>query len=158
VVKSLQMNEFLQKHLESVGLITIGSLSISYGLIIFIPFLQSLAILWPLAIMAYIFYNKKNSANSKQEELNKLAEAIIEEQESVIVEYEKIFDSQLVELPCVCGGNTFQGLISPTLENIVECENCKNKYKVEVSFNSVLISEPLNLNKTFEDLVTESVN
>jgi hypothetical protein len=87
-----------------------------------------------------------------------LAEAIMEEQESVILEYERIFDTQLVELPCICGGNTFQGLISPTLENIVECESCKNKYRVEVSYNSVLVSEPLDLNKTFEELVENQVN
>ena len=77
----------------------------------------------------------------------------------VIQEYEKIFDSQLVELPCICGGNTFQGLFSPKTENIVECEKCECKYRVNISYDTVLISEPMNVDETFDKLVgTPPVN
>lgn len=76
-----------------------------------------------------------------------------QEQSDILDEYEKIFDAQLVEVPCICGETTFQGLFSPKLENIVECEKCNNKYRVTVDYNSVLISEPLDLNQKFDELV-----
>lgn len=90
------------------------------------------------------------------EEMKKALEAsdaLSEEMEGVITEYEKIFDSQLVKLPCLCGGNTFEGLFSPNTDNIVECEKCKNKYRVEIDYNSILISEPLDLEKPFTQSV-----
>lgn len=70
-------------------------------------------------------------------------EALKEEQLEVIKEYEQIFDAQLVELPCVCGGNTFKGLFSPNTDNEVQCEKCKNKYRVNINYDTVLIAEPM---------------
>ena len=32
-----------------------------------------------------------------------------QEQSDILDEYEKIFDAQLVEVPCICGETTFQG-------------------------------------------------
>ena len=72
-------------------------------------------------------------------------EAIILEQTTVIKEYEEIFDNQLVELPCVCGGNTFKGLFSQKTDNIVECEKCKNEYRVTLNYDSILIAENHNM-------------
>jgi hypothetical protein len=104
------------------------------------------------------FLNKKPSEASKVEDLVADLDKIIGEQAQVIDDYEQIFDSQLVELPCVCGGNTFQGLFSPKTENIVECEKCKNKYRVNVTYDSVMISEPLDIEQSFEELVGKSIN
>jgi hypothetical protein len=70
-------------------------------------------------------------------------EQVKEEQYTVIKEYEELFDLQLVELPCICGGNTFKGLFSPNTPNEVQCEKCKNNYRVEINYDTVLISEPL---------------
>lgn len=152
------MKEFLEKHLEPLGIIIGGVTCMSYGFTAFFPFLQAISLLLPLSILVYFFYNRKAYIDAKQAENIAILESIMEEQDSVIVEYEKVFDSQLVELPCICGGNTFVGLISPTLPNVVRCESCKNNYRVEVSYNSVLISDPLNLERTFEELVEDSVN
>ncbi len=69
----------------------------------------------------------------------------IKEQEIVIKEYENIFDEQLVELPCVCGSNTFKGLFPQNGANEVECEGCKNKYRVTVNYDSVLIASNHNM-------------
>jgi hypothetical protein len=152
------MKEIFQKRVLPIGLILLFCLCVSYGISTFLPIAKALALLIPSSLIAYWFLVRDDDVNERQKEQQLLAEAIMEEQESVIIEYERIFDTQLVELPCICGGNTFQGLISPTLENIVECESCKNKYRVEVSYNSVLVSEPLDLNKTFEELVENQVN
>jgi hypothetical protein len=73
----------------------------------------------------------------------KQQEDIIAEQNEVIKEYEEIFDGQVTKLDCLCGGNTFEGLFQPNMENIVECEKCGESYKVMVSFDSILISKPL---------------
>lgn len=113
--------------------------------------------LWPCAIGIAYFLFKKNEVKDPEDdmklELIEKMDNIIQEQDVVLKNYEDIFDSQLVKLPCLCGGNTFEGLFSPNTENIVECEKCKNKYKVTVDYQSVLISEPLDLNKKFDELV-----
>lgn len=113
--------------------------------------------LWPAAIAITYLLFKKNEIKSPEDdvklELIDKMDNIIQEQGVVLKHYEDIFDSQLVKLPCVCGGNTFEGLFSPNLENIVVCDKCKNKYKVTVDYNSVLMSEPLDLNKHFDELV-----
>lgn len=83
-------------------------------------------------------------------------EALKEEQLEVIKEYEQIFDAQLVELPCICGGNTFKGLFSPNTDNEVQCEKCKNKYRVDINYDTVLISEPLD-QKSVDKTLTEAL-
>lgn len=80
-------------------------------------------------------------------------EEFIAKQADVVKEYEDIFDSMLVKLPCICGGNTFEGLFSPNTVNEVTCENCKNKYNVTIQYDTVLISEPLNLEQPFEKMI-----
>lgn len=107
----------------------------------------------------YLKYTNSEKGDDKNEIIKDLGQLLeeqdlkIEEQDKVIEEYNKIFDSQLVELPCVCGGNTFSGLFSPKEENKVECEKCKNKYRVTIDYNSVLISEPMDLNQNFDQIV-----
>jgi hypothetical protein len=101
----------------------------------------------PLGILTYLMY--KDPDPQDNEEIIALTETItdfekiVEDQIIVIKEYEDIFDTQLVELPCVCGGNTFKGLFSPNTENLVECEKCKNRYQVTINYDTVLLSEPL---------------
>ena len=121
---------------------------------------RTLSIVLPILWIACAFLIKKNEPDLESQEIVKSLDLMIseqslklEEQESVISEYEKIFDSQLVELPCVCGGNTFQGLFSPNTDNVVQCEKCKQHYKVDINYNTVLISEPLNIEQTFDELV-----
>ena len=102
-------------------------------------------------VIGYIgsLYNKSDELDEDSEEMSALKESIeiyekaLDEQVIVIKDYEDIFDSQLVELPCSCGGNTFKGLFSPNLENLVTCEKCSNNYRVVVNYDAVLISEPL---------------
>lgn len=129
------------------------SATISYGVSDFIDFSKALCVVTPLVVTLVHFLDKKPEELSKAEDLVSDLDRIIGEQAQVIEDYEQIFDSQLVELPCVCGGNTFQGLFSPKTDNIVECEKCKNKYRVTISYDSVMISEPLNIDQTFDELV-----
>ena len=80
------------------------------------------------------------------------------EQNTVIKEYESIFDSQVSKIPCICGENVFEGIFSPTAENIVECEACDGNFKITLNYESTLIAKPLNLTGSdlFDQLKTES--
>ena len=142
---------FKSKEFKITILFILVAISIAFGLSDHMNFWKSLSIL--IAIESIIYYfvisNEDQLSTSEFSEVDKVVEELgrmVEEQGDVISEYEEIFDQQLVELPCVCGGNTFQGLFSPKSENIVECEKCESKYRVTVNYNSVLISEPLDIN------------
>jgi hypothetical protein len=147
------MKDFLIKNWQEILTSIILANAIAYGLSDYIEYSKTLALCIPFVAFIIHFLDKKTDGEFKSEEMIKDLNSIIGEQAQVIEEYEQIFDSQLVELPCVCGGNTFQGLFSPKTENIVECEKCRNNYKVNINYDSVMISEPLNLDKTFNELV-----
>jgi hypothetical protein len=142
---------FKSKEFKIAVLFTLVAISIAFGLSDHMNFLKSLSILVAVESIIYYFLilNEEKPITSENSELDNIVDelgSMVEEQGGVIKEYEEIFDQQLVELPCVCGGNTFQGLFSPKIENIVECEKCESKYRVTVNYNSVLISEPLDIN------------
>ena len=102
----------------------------------------------PAGILTYLITKDPNL--EEDEETQRLLEVIneyetmTEEHLKVIKEYEGIFDAQLVELPCICGGNTFKGLFTPNTENDVQCEKCKCNYRVNINYDTVLIAEPMN--------------
>lgn len=145
-----------------VDILIVGgiSLAISYGISDWIDIGKGLALCTPLVAIICFFigekFNKK-SKNTETEELVRILDETVKEQTEILDEYERIFDAQLVKLPCVCGKNTFQGLFTPNTENIVECEMCDNKYRVDITYDAVMISEPLDVNQTFDDLVKKSV-
>ena len=150
------MSSFIKNNWQYIVFSVVTSFAISYGVSDFIPFYKGLCLLLPLTIVGIYYFFGSSAKDKEAEQIIQTLDGIIGEQSQVIEEYEKIFDTQLVELPCLCGGNTFQGLFSPKIENVVECEKCKNKYRVNVSYDSVLITEPLDLNKSFDDLINES--
>lgn len=129
---------------------------VAYGISGFLPYPQAVAILIPVAFGILYFIDRKTANTLELDNDIKILMDTVDHQTEILDEYERIFDSQLVELPCVCGGNTFQGLFSPKTENIVTCDKCKNNYRVDIHYESVLISEPMNVEKTFEELVSES--
>jgi len=151
------MKQVLEKYYLEILLLLVGNAVLAYGAADLFEFGRTFAVLTAAEMIGFVAYR---ALSTKKEDQSKVLDDIIElhaaeiaEQVEVIEEYEKIFDSQLVELPCVCGGNTFKGLFSPKTENEVECEKCKCKYKVNVSYDSILISEPMDLNETFDKLV-----
>lgn len=129
-----------------------------------VPIWQSVPIVFGCWGLIHTITNKvlayTSNAESKYETVvqefeNTLSnqEEIIQEQEEVIQEYEQIFDSLSVKLPCICGGNTFEGLFSPNTANEVVCEKCRSKYRVDITYDTVLISEPTDNDQPFEILV-----
>jgi hypothetical protein len=158
------MTEYLKQNWQYFAIATAISVLISYGIGLD-DYVRSLSIVLPISWGVCAFLLKKNSPDLESQEIIKTQDLIIaehslkdEEQRKVILDYEDIFDSLLVELPCVCGGNTFQGLFSPNTDNVVQCEKCKQYYKVDINYNTVLVSEPLNIEQTFDELVGKNVN
>lgn len=143
--------EFLKR--LGINVLIAGCLCV--GLQPLIPWVSSLALILALEVIIWnwnMWFLKENTELTSLErdyenfrELTELEFSKIDktltEQTQIIADYEKIFDSQLVELPCICGGNTFQGLFAHNEENLVECEKCNNKYRVTVNYDSVLIAE-----------------
>lgn len=134
---------------------------LSFGLSDLLPFWKTFSVLTYLEVLgfgAYWFWNQSQpKIDTSVDQTIEEYEKELVEQLDVILEYEKIFDSLLIELPCICGGNTFKGLFSPNTENEVECEKCHNKYKVSIQYDTVLVTEPLNVNQTFDKLVGTDV-
>lgn len=154
------MKEYFRENWSYFVIATAISPLIAYGASDFLEFTKGLSIILPMLWVSAACLLDADKPDLESQEIVKSLDLMIaeqsqklEEQEGVIAEYEKIFDSQLVELPCVCGGNTFQGLFSPNTDNIVQCEKCKQHYKVDINYNTVLISEPLNIEQTFDELV-----
>ena len=137
---------FIDKHKKNiVGIV--ASLGIAAGFsndfILFIRiFISSFSIFYLLQYCVS-FFIKDDPKITELETFLIESDGVIQEQEEVIKEYERILDSMSTQLPCACGGNMFEGIFQPAVDNFVECEKCKSKYKVLVSFDSILISEPL---------------
>ena len=137
-------------------LISVFALSKPFGISFFTLF--PILIIIPAAILTYLA--SKDETKGDTDEVIELKntieeyERVIEEDFKVLSEYEDIFDAQLVELPCICGGNTFKGLFSPKLENLVQCEKCKNQYKVTINYDTILLSEPMDQTDIENKLIT----
>jgi hypothetical protein len=103
-----------------------------------------------LMVYYYGFFQKPKGNDEiakmleESDEVIKQQEDIIAEQNEVIQEYEEIFDGQVTRLDCPCGQNKFEGLFEANVENIVDCEKCGERCKVLVSFDTILMSKPLN--------------
>ncbi len=152
------MKKLIDEYWVTMAVILGCIVTLAYGFSGFIEFLKGLCILIPIVSSIFYFFIYKHE-NKEESSIKEEMGQLIMTQEEVITEYESIFDTQIVELPCICGGNTFEGLFSPKMENIVECEACKNKFRITIDYNTTLISEPIdiNLNQKFDNLVKEVI-
>jgi hypothetical protein len=150
------MKEYLKEYWKEI-LLAIAVGGIVYP---FVPIYSTISI----SILIVIFYKqfipdaKNLDDDNTVENLLLEADGVILEQEEVIREYENILDSLSTTLPCNCGGNTFQGLFQPGMENIVECDKCGSKYKVMVSFDSILMTDPMDLDRTSSEITNKIQN
>lgn len=150
------MNKFVKEHwLFSVVVIAVST-AYAYGVSDYLIFSKAVSLILPVVAGLFYLLDKTLPPDTSDRDVQiDILGATVEQQTEILDEYERIFDSQLVELPCICGGNTFQGLFSPKTENIVTCNKCNNNYRVDIQYEAVLISEPLNVEKTFNELVGE---
>lgn len=126
----------------------IASLGISAGFATdLIIFTRIFAVSFSIFYLIQYFVSLFLTEDPKIPELENMlieSDGVMKEQEEVISEYERLLDSVSTQLPCACGGNMFEGIFQPGIDNFVECEKCQSKYKVTVDFTSILMSEPMN--------------
>ena len=61
-----------------------------------------------------------------------------------------------VTIACPCGNNTFTENIFPNVETTYNCEKCNNEFKIDVNITPTLVTNPVDINKTFADLTKET--
>ena len=64
----------------------------------------------------------------------------------------EIIDLQTVPVSCPCGKNTFEATIFFNVDNTFKCEKCNSRFKVETDYNSILVTDPLNVENAFNHL------
>ena len=142
------MREFFETYKFYV-IFSLSIVGISLGLVHFFPIWQTLPILLGIwGVTSLLIDHFRDDAPEKQLlEIISTLEEEIAVQNSVIDDYNTTFDALSIQLPCICGGTTFEGLFSPNTQTEVECEKCHNKYRVEITYNTVLISESMDMTK-----------
>lgn len=160
--------------IESVNYKIIGSVAVfvgllSYGLSPIIPFINGICVFGAIAlsILSYYFIIKpyvasqKDTLNTaKQNDMDEIA-SMMSEMDEVIKEYEMMLSEQVVQLPCNCGKPLFEGILIPNAENICVCPSCKDKFKVMVSYDSILITDTVDASDIYDNIVKlekESIN
>lgn len=146
---------------STIGLVF--SLAFSHGLsFLSIPFQSSFFILisfiFLLVGVHFVAANGKVTQNDdKNGQDNQDLIGLISEKDEVIQEYEKLLDEQFVSIPCNCGNELFQGILLPNSENLTECKHCKEKYKIFISYDSILVAQPADNNTIFENLINKKL-
>jgi len=65
---------------------------------------------------------------------------------------EEIINLQTIPISCPCGKHTFTAPVFYNTENAFLCEKCGSRFKVELSYETVLLTEPLNIANVFNQL------
>jgi len=66
--------------------------------------------------------------------------------------FDALIEAQTVPVMCPCGNTVFNTPVFFKHDTVYECAHCKSKFRVELSYDSVLITEPVNLVSVFEAL------
>lgn len=152
---------------KSVYIAILASLAsivlLSYGLSDWVPFANTLSLLGSiLIIVGCVLYAKfsgifKAKTETPSNNMDDIAD-MIAEMDEVINQYESMLSEQLVKLPCNCGELLFEGILIPNAENMCKCPSCKETYKVLVSYDSILVTEPLEAAVIYDNMVSVASN
>jgi len=66
--------------------------------------------------------------------------------------FNELLQTQNVTVDCPCGQNSITTPILLNTENIFTCDKCLSKFRVNVVFESVLLTEPFNIANAFNAL------
>ena len=113
------------------------SLGFGYALSNFLGFIQGSVLAFLIQIVLFYVYSLH-----KDDKLFKL-----EAQHIDIIE--EIAERSMVEVECPCGVKADPMPYFEITDTTFTCDKCSSKYRVEVVFNSVLLTEPLNLENAF---------
>jgi hypothetical protein len=65
---------------------------------------------------------------------------------------EEIINLQTIPIACPCGKNAFSAPVFYNTENAFLCEKCGSRFKVELNYDTVLLTEPVNIENVFNQL------
>lgn len=63
-----------------------------------------------------------------------------------------IIELQTCPVSCPCGNNTFNATVFLNTENMFTCDKCQGRFKVDVTYDSVLVTEPISITNVFNSL------
>ena len=84
----------------------------------------------------------------------KKTQAFIESEKAA---FDELLLTQTASVNCPCGQNTITVPILLNTENIFTCEKCLSKFRVNVTFDSVLLTEPFNIANAFNVLKSKEL-
>ena len=75
------------------------------------------------------------------------------------------FEAELEELlslsegsvACPCGNYVHKDNIFLNSDNMYTCEKCNNEFRIDISLTPTLLTEPVDINKKFEQLTKEDI-
>ena len=123
-----------------ISLILTSLISLGIGFILqsFIGFWQGVTAAFIIHFLIFYLFNP-----------NKKSQIFLESEQSA---FNHLLQTQTVEVNCPCGQNPTNAPILLNEDNIFICEKCASKYRVNVTFESVLLTEPLNIENAFNAL------
>lgn len=128
----------------SLSIVLLLALSTGYVLKDFIGFWEGVVAAIIIQFLSSYIFLSKTKYVKKVEENELLANEII--------------SMQTVPVACPCGGNTFEAMVLFNEENMFLCDKCGSKFRVEVNYESVLVTEPVNLEKAFNALKNKELS
>jgi|TARA_R100000995_G_scaffold29858_1_gene13254 hypothetical protein len=70
-------------------------------------------------------------------------------------ELQQLLDLNEVSVPCPCGNYVHKDNIFMNLDNSYFCEKCNNEYKLSINVTPTLLTEPVNVNQSVEELTKD---
>jgi len=71
-------------------------------------------------------------------------------------ELQQLLNLNEATIVCPCNNYTFQENIFINMNNTYTCEKCNNTYRVDVNLVPTLLTETIDVNKTFSDLAKQA--
>lgn len=126
--------------LRSIVITSFVSILFAFGLRNVFGFWETLALAFILqVVVAFIFSSFKiNKVNNLTAEFENELQQLLDLNETTII--------------CPCNNYTFTDNIFVNMDNTYTCEKCNNTYRIDVSVVPTLLTEPVNIDKTFDDL------
>ena len=129
-----------KKILLSLVLILIVSISIGFVLQHIIGFWQGFA----AAIITHFLVIVFNISKIKQEHHN--------DDDVAQAAFNNLLQTQVIKTTCPCGQVTSEIPVLINSDNVVLCTKCNSKFRINITFDTVLLTEPLNLENAFDVL------
>lgn len=70
----------------------------------------------------------------------------------------RLIEMQTTLIECPCGRNSFAAPIFLNFENLFLCDKCGSKFRVELNYDSILVTEPLNIENAYNALKSKELS